>query len=416
MTYLLFLTVIYAVTVAWATRVWAVTIPQIVLFSAVFCVCVQRFRSESTIRFPLFLAAPGAMAAIGSAQLLFNSTAYAFPTANGTLDWAGYLACAWLAAQLRPREMCERVLVWLAYFAGAVGACSILTAFTSPFQIFWLVPARFEQVFGPYVYRNHLAGFVELSLPVVIFLAVRQTERRPLFVTIAAVLVSAVVVAASRTGLILVGLELFAMLALAAYKQWLTPKASLMFSLLLISSVLAGAAVTGFSFIQTRFSEEHPYQVRYEVLQSTLDMARARPVAGWGLGNFRTVYPAYSRIDPGVLVNEAHNDWAQWASEGGLGAPLVMLIFALWVLRAGFRTGWALGPAAIFCHALLDYPFEEPSLVLLVMLLSGLAWNSEVHGGGSQLHRSSARRRNRPTVPGSSPAWADPVGPATLAK
>ena len=163
------------------------------------------------------------------------------------------------------------------------------------------------------------------------------------------------------------------MLVLAAYKRWLTARSSWVFALILAVSVGVGVAATGISPVQARFAEDHPYRVRYEILLSTVDMARARPLTGWGLGNFRTVYPGYARIDPGVLVNEAHNDWAQWAAEGGTGALVAMLFLAAWAVRMGIRTGWGLGVAVVFCHALVDYPFEEPSIVLLLMLLCGLA-------------------------------------------
>ncbi len=399
MTYFLLAIAMYSVLAAWAPLLWAVTIPQIALFAAVIYVCVRHFSTGSPLRFPLFLAAPAAMVTIGAAQLLTHRAAYALRTENAALDWAGYLAFGWLAAQLPFGSFArDRLLLLWAYFAGAVATVAILTALTSPFQIFWLVPVRFEQTFGPYVYRNHLAGFIELSLAVAIYLAIREKERRAVFLAIAAVLVSACVVAASRTGLILAGVELFTMLALAAHKRWLTAKQSIAFSLVLICSVLAGIAVAGFSPVQTRFAEDHPYSVRYEILQSTLDMARARPLTGWGLGNFRTVYPSYGRIDPGVLVNEAHNDWAQWAAEGGFAAPLVMLVFAFWAARAGVRTGWALGVPVVFCHALVDYPFEEPSLVMLIMLLSALAWSSGDAQEKPRSHRHSARQRTRPIV------------------
>ena len=404
MSYLLLFTVMYAVLAAGLPRLWAVTIPQVCLFACVAWVAHRKFREGSAARFPWFLAAPALLLIIGTAQLLAHSTVYALPTARAALDWAAYLACGWLTVQVtQAPTIRERLLVWWACFSGAVCACAILTAFTSPFHLFWLLQVRFEQVFGPYVYRNQLAAFVELSLPIVLYLAIRETERRALFLMIAAVQVSSVVVSASRTGLIMVGLELVVLLALAAQKRWFAPKASVTFALLLASCVLAGAGLAGFSTIEKRFAEKHPYQVRHEILLSTLHMARARPLVGWGLGNFRTVYPAYGRVDPGVLVNEAHNDWAQWAAEGGICAAVAMFLFAGWSSWVGLKTGWAIGVAAVFCHAFVDYPFEEPSLVLVIMLLSALAWNSVNREGSSKSHRHNVPPPSRPTAPESNP-------------
>jgi O-antigen ligase len=414
---MLLIVVAYTVLAAWAPRVWAVSIPQIALFAAVLAFAFKRLRAGVALRFPLFLAAPVAIAAIGALQMVMHWTVYRLPTANAALDWAGYAACGWLAAQMRlTREELDRPLTWCCVLAGTVGALAIATAFTSPFHIFWLIPVRFEQVFGPYVYRNHLAAFAELTLPIVIFQAIRQRERRGLFVTAAAVLVSSVVIAASRTGVVLLALELLLLLVLATWKRWLAPKSAMLFSVLLIAAVLAGAAAVGTTALGNRFVEDHPYRVRFEILQSTLDMARARPLTGFGLGNFRTVYPEYSRIDPGVLVNEAHNDWAQWAAEGGLPAAFAMLLFAGWAVGVGMRKGWAVGIAAVCCHALVDYPFEEPSVVLLLMLLAGLAWQCGADEETPRSHRRTAQQRSRPTVPESLRSWADPVAHARRAE
>lgn len=396
---LLLAVVAYAVLSAWAPRLWAVSIPQIVLFAAVLVVTLRSIRSGGALRFPLFLAAPLTIAGMGVVQLLMHWTVYRLPTANAAMDWAGYAACGWLAAQVRlSREERERYLTWCCILSGLVCALAIVTAFTSPFHVFWLVPVRFEQVFGPYVYRNHLAAFVELTLPIALFLAIRHRERRNLFVGVAAVLAASVVVAASRTGVILLALEVLVLLVLAAWKRWLLPQSAMVFSALSIAAILGGAAAAGTATLTNRFAEDRPYRVRLEILQSALDMVRQRPLTGFGLGNFRTVYPEYSRIDPGVLVNEAHNDWAQWAAEGGIPAALAMLLFAVWAARAGIRTGWAVGIAAVCCHALVDYPFEEPSVVLLLMLLAGLAWQCGAHEETQRSHRHTVRPQSHPTV------------------
>ena len=126
------------------------------------------------------------------------------------------------------------------------------------------------------------------------------------------------------------------------------------------------------------------------------------------------MYPAYGRIDPGVLVNEAHNDWAQWAAEGGVLALVAMAAMFVWSVRIGLRTGWALGIAAVFLHAIVDYPFEEPSVVLLLMLLAGLASRDGELAENPRSHRRIARRRSRPTVPESAPAWDERAAHATL--
>ena len=38
------------------------------------------------------------------------------------------------------------------------------------------------------------------------------------------------------------------------------------------------------------------------------------------MGTWPEAYPGYARFDDGSFVNQAHNDWVQWAAEGGLPA------------------------------------------------------------------------------------------------
>ena len=188
MSYTLLAVVVFAIFAAWAPRLWAVSLPQAALFSAAAVLCLHRFRRNETLRYPVFLAAPAGLAVIAVIQLITHVTVYLLPTAYACLDWAAYLACGWLAAQVAPRlRSRDRMLELLTYVAGIVGVLAVLTALTSPFRILWLVPVRFEQVFGPYVYRNHLAAFVELSVPLALYFAIRERARRSIFLLIAAV-------------------------------------------------------------------------------------------------------------------------------------------------------------------------------------------------------------------------------------
>ncbi len=77
-----------------------------------------------------------------------------------------------------------------------------------------------------------------------------------------------------------------------------------------------------------RFGQRDLYGNRKEMTLSAVAMARERPAAGWGLGTFQYVYPAYALFDDDMLVNHAHNDWAEWTAEGGLPFLAFMLAVA----------------------------------------------------------------------------------------
>jgi O-antigen ligase len=100
-------------------------------------------------------------------------------------------------------------------------------------------------------------------------------------------------------------------------------------------------------------------------------MVEDRPLLGFGLGTWSTVYPGYATSDDGLFINQAHDDWAQWAAEGGLPFACLMLAVAVWAARRGLSTGWGLGVAAVFVHCLVDYPIQRTGVALVMFAMLG---------------------------------------------
>jgi O-antigen ligase len=134
------------------------------------------------------------------------------------------------------------------------------------------------------------------------------------------------------------------------------------------------AAVVGWQVTLEKFREPEPYRVRRELLFSSLAMVADHPWAGFGLGTWPVVYPAYARFDNGLVANHAHDDWAEWAAEGGLPFLALVAMIAIWSVRPAADSLWGLGIPAVFAHSLVDYPLREPALaVMLFAMLGALA-------------------------------------------
>ncbi len=85
-----------------------------------------------------------------------------------------------------------------------------------------------------------------------------------------------------------------------------------------------------------------------------------------------SAYPGYARFDDGSFVNQAHNDWAQWAAEGGIPFLAVMLAVVALLVRPALDSLWGLGLMAVFVHAWIDYPFEQrPALAAFLFAMAG---------------------------------------------
>ncbi len=226
---------------------------------------------------------------------------------------------------------------------------------------------------GPFVYRNQFAAFVEPALGLAIAAAIGDRRRPVLWVLIAAALFASVVAAGSRTGSIICLTMLIALPVFAYFRGVIPARSLVRVAVLGAGSAFALVAVAGWETIWNRLQEPNPYSVRAELNRSSLDMIRERPFEGFGLGTWSAAYPKYARFDNGTFVNQAHDDWAQWAVEGGLPLFLAMLAVVAMLAPAAVRSLWGLGLIAVFVHAAVDYPFEQrPALAAYLFALMGV--------------------------------------------
>ena len=140
---------------------------------------------------------------------------------------------------------------------------------------------------------------------------------------------------------------------------------------LFAAGVMAFAALAGGEVLVHRLRDPDPFRDRREIFEASLAMIGARPWTGYGLGNFATVYPEFARFDPGAVVEHAHNDWLEWATEGGWPYAAAWMLLAIAALRPAFRSIWGIGVPAVFGHALVDDPFARLGVAAWVFILMG---------------------------------------------
>jgi len=94
---------------------------------------------------------------------------------------------------------------------------------------------------------------------------------------------------------------------------------------------------------------------------------------GFGLGNWARAYPQYALFDDGTYVNQAHDDWMQWAVEGGLPFLLALLGLAAMAAPAALRSVWGIGMLSLWVHCLVEYPLQQrPGIGAWFFALLGL--------------------------------------------
>ncbi len=302
-----------------------------------------------------------ALPAWGFAQLAFGATVYPYATFQSTLQLAALSATAYIAYCVTFRDQLLTAVTWFGFL---VAIASVLAYYTSPHQILWLIDAPYPDTWGPFLSRNNFAQFLEFTLPMALWLA--STRRATLlYWAMAATMLAAGLISASRAGAFLLCLEA---LLLVPYRN---RKLASAFILCVALLAIAGGAET----LLRRFSTDLRSE-RTDIYRSTLAMIDQRPLQGYGLGTFALVYPEFATFDSGYVVDHAHNDWLEWTSEGGLGFAAAWLILfspAIAKVRSHF---WALGIPAVFLHALVDFPFARIGIAAWAFFLMGLLESS----------------------------------------
>jgi O-antigen ligase len=329
----------------------------------------------TTFTYPL--APLGVAVVLGVMQCLTGWTAYPFVTQKATVQWATFLAVFLIGTCLFQNEQASRwfrsAMLWFSFVTAIVAT---LQTFSSNGKVFWLFASGYtDHVMGPILSRNHYAAFIEAILPVAFYRALSSEKNSLLYSGMAAAMYASIIASASRAGTILASGEILAVIIL----MWLRGRTSgraVGLSLLRIAiAFVVFTGVVGWEAVAKRFWEGDPIAVRPELAMASLRMIAGHPWCGVGMGAWSTVYPHYAIVDIGAFANQAHNDWLQWAAEGGVPFGLIMAGLFFWCLRKAARTVWGLGVVAVFLHALVDYPFSRPALgswtiLILAMLAS----------------------------------------------
>lgn len=365
----------YGILTLWVPQRLALSLYQIAAFGLVSLRCAWLALRPVPIQTSVLLVPLCGALLCGSIQLAAGLSIYPWRTLNSLLDWATFAALFFVALQVGgDRELRQRFLQALLYFGFALSVLATLQMFTSDGKIFWLFPSGYTDfVLGPFVYRNQYAAFIEMVLPLTLYRAVTDRRAASCYWVMAAIMVASVIAGASRAGAFLVLLEVIVIPAIAMRRASISGRAlALGWGQFVLLAVVC-SVVVGWDVLWTRFQQTDPYMARKEMMLSSVQMLCARPWTGFGLGTWSTAYPAYALFDSGLFVNQAHNDWIQWAVEGGVPFLFLMAAFAVLLVRPAFRSIWGLGLISVLLHCAVDYPMQQrPALAGWYFAMAGV--------------------------------------------
>ena len=298
------------------------------------------------------------MTCYGIIQTLWFPQKIVYSGWTGVLFWFTAAVITLLATQVfQNRVSAARFRFLFVLFGSAVCLLELLEQASHTSRFYWLIPSKFPAVFGPFAYWNNFAEFMELVIPVTLWMGLRHRKPIVPYLLLGALQIASVVASGSRAGTAIVFAELVGVILLVYRKNRSR-------SLLYGAAVAVGLSVlfiyaAGFGEVASKLERSDQLTVRRDLNKSSVAMIRERPLTGWGLDTYVPVYPMFARYDDGTWVNRAHNDWLQWAAEGGIFFAALMLVIFIWSIRPAIRSGWGIGVIAICLHALVDYPFAR---------------------------------------------------------
>lgn len=298
-----------------------------------------------------------AIACWGFGQLLLGATVYRYATWNAALRYGALAATAYLASSARRIGFFLPALAWVGFLLSAV---SVLAYYASPQRVLWIFPIENPAAWGPFLNRDNFAQFLELTVPVTLWLAITRDH---MYLYLASAMLAAGIASASRAGAVLLLVECAAFFLISRRTRVLAR----FFAAALVLTAIAGAGE-----LVSRLRDPDPLRYRREMDRSAIAMIRARPFTGFGIGTFSTVYPQFAEFDAGLIVDHAHNDWLEWTAEGGVGYLAAWVLLAASLLHKLRRQLWILGVLAVMAHAAVDYPFARFGISAWTFLLIGM--------------------------------------------
>jgi O-antigen ligase len=259
----------------------------------------------------------------------------------------------------------------------------------------WWEPAQPQNVFGPYVNRNHYAGYVVMALPLALAIALgslQETRRRwryagfatlgessasrvALFSSISLFLAAGVLAAGSRAGVIAAIVS--ALVVSLARGRWAVVSAGVALAI-----AAAGLAFVDVGWFVERTSGDRMQADRVVVWLDMLKIVPRFPVFGVGWNAFGIAYRwRYQTVYQWGLWNQAHNEYLQALFEVGLvGIVPVLALLALLArgaLRAARQGDVGIGVlGALVANAttnLVDFNLQIPANAAAFTAIAGLA-------------------------------------------
>lgn len=248
------------------------------------------------------------------------------------------------------------------------------------------------RVHGTYRNPDHLAGYLEMVIPIHISQVIstrlptpfrsEEKARKLLGIFFVTIFIITLFFTISRAGVTAFSLGMVYYYfsgkeksRISKYRLYLKVLVALVFIYLLWIGI--GPIIERFWELSANI-----HHGRTLVWKDTLNLVKDFPIFGTGFGTFQFIFTKYKTFPQQVFYDFAHNDYLQFLAEGGV----ISLLSFLWLVFRGLKMlvkgntpiarGAAAGFIAILFHSFFDFNLQIPANAYIFSAILAIGWIS----------------------------------------
>lgn len=385
-----------------ADDVWGSTALLVVavLILQLWALGTVRLKLRRVVWSPLYIPL-GLFVALGAFQFVGRRTIDPIATREALLRLTTDLIVFFVTVQLFSNS---GVKLWRAFgfmvtlFGSMLSIFSIVQFVSGDRMLFWNVDAA-GPPFGLYFNPDHYAGLMELLIPLTATYVVSRSADHPARIMLPFTVLLEIIsllLSGSRGGLVSLLAESVLWCVVAACcmrnetRRWLMTAAGVALVIAAGLFVWIAPAGTQNKLATVAHSEEWKEEWaagRVRMSMDALRIFRDFPLLGTGLGSFETAYPGYQSEPTDLVVDHAHDDYAEALSESGVTGGVLIITALAMFFSVAFRhlrkrleheQGWiqlgaTIGCCGLLVHSLMDFNFRIPANAAWFAVFAGLA-------------------------------------------
>ena len=317
----------------------------------------------------------------------------------------------------RTKEQIGRVVNTIIVLGCGLVIFAIIQKLTWNGKMYWFYPlspgikSDLNHIWGPYINRNHFAGYLEMAVPLAIGMLLYQLARRAthgnlspgraimaavssqrisrlIFIALAViVMVAGVFMCVSRGGILGFTVSSLFLVMMARSRRTLRKQTFLLLAIGLI--IVLAVVVAAWGGIAGRFEQlaDSDGVARYHVWKDALGIVIDYPVFGTGAGTFSIVFPRYQTRYSAVSFEHAENDYIEVMTDLGISGLVICLamiiVFFSFIIKAWHQRknafvqciglGLMTSCIAIGVHSATDFNMRLSANAMLLTVIVGIA-------------------------------------------